>query len=132
MVSMPMSLVGWFRFNALSRQYFRLYRAEREKEKRQDRREKNVRTTPTRNEDMDINAMITTYNAVVSDAASERTGNEHRRKKSRVTRDVLDLCDETRDLKKKRYEADGAKDFKKANKRIQNAVKKAKVLSAKR
>ena len=27
----------------------------------------------------------------------------------RVTKDVLDLCDERRDFKKKRYEAEGAK-----------------------
>ena len=46
-------------------------------------------------------------------------------KKPWVTRDILDLCDERRDLKK-RYEAEGAKKYKKANKRIQNAVKKAK------
>ena len=40
--------------------------------------------------------------------------------------DVLDLCDERRDLKKKRYEAEGAKEYREANRRIQKAVKKAK------
>ena len=44
-----------------------------------------------------------------------------------VTRDVLDLCDERRDLKKKRYKAEGAKEYRGANRRIhQKAVKKAK------
>ena len=43
-----------------------------------------------------------------------------------VTKDVLDLCDETTDLKKKRYEAEGAKEYREANRRIQKAVKKAK------
>ena len=43
-----------------------------------------------------------------------------------VTRDVLDLCDERRNLKKKRYEAGGAEEYREANKRIQKAVKKAK------
>ena len=43
-----------------------------------------------------------------------------------VTNDVLDLCDERRDLKKKRYEAEGAKEYREANRRIQKAVKKAK------
>ena len=43
-----------------------------------------------------------------------------------VTKDVLDLCDERRDLKKKRYEAEGAKEYREANRRIQKAVKKAK------
>ena len=46
-------------------------------------------------------------------------------KKPRVTRDVLDLCDEWRELKK-RYEAEGAKEYRKTNKRIQKAMKKAK------
>ena len=39
---------------------------------------------------------------------------------------VLDLCDERRDLKNKRYEAEGAKEYMEANRRIQKAVKKAK------
>ena len=34
-------------------------------------------------------------------------GKEHRRKKLRLTKEVLDLCDERKDLKKKRYEAEG-------------------------
>ena len=55
-------------------------------------------------EDMDMDTMITTYNTAVTDAASEILGKERRRKKPWVTKDVLDLCDEGRDLKKKRYE----------------------------
>ena len=38
----------------------------------------------------------------------------------------LDLCDERRDLKKKRYEAEGAKEYMEAHRRVQKAVKKAK------
>ena len=48
-----------------------------------------------------------------TDAASEILGKERRRKKPWVTKDVLDLCDERRDLKKKRYEAEGAKEYRK-------------------
>ena len=47
-------------------------------------------------------------------------------KKPLFTKDVLDLCDERKDLKKKRYEAEGAKEYREANRRIQKAVKKAK------
>ena len=47
-------------------------------------------------------------------------------KKPCVTKDVLDLCAERRDLKKKQYEAEGAKEYKEANRRVQKAVKKAK------
>ena len=45
----------------------------------------------------------------MTDAASEILGKERRRTKPWVTKDVLDLCGERRDLKKKRYEAEGAK-----------------------
>ena len=36
------------------------------------------------------------------------------------------ITDERRGLKKKRYEAEGAKEYREANRRIQKAVKKAK------
>ena len=55
-----------------------------------------------RDEDMDIN-VIATYNTAVTDGASEILGKEGRRQKPWVTLDVLDLCNERRDLKKKRY-----------------------------
>ena len=70
--------------------------------------------------------LISTFNTAVTDAASEILGKERRRKKPWVTKDVLDLCDERRDLKKKRYEAEGAKEYRQANRGIQKAVKKAK------
>ena len=53
-------------------------------------------------------------------------GKECCRKKPRVTSNVLDLCDERRDLKKRRYEEEGAKEHRKAYKRVQMALKKAK------
>ena len=78
-----------------------------------------------RGEDMDVNTMITTYNTAVTDAACEILVKERDRKMPWVTRDVLYLCDEKRNLKKKRYKAEGAKEYREANKRIQKAVKKA-------
>ena len=77
-------------------------------------------------EDIDINTMITTYNTAVTDAASETLGKEVAGKSRGSPRDVLDLCDERRELKKKRYEVEGAKEYREANRRIQKAVKKAK------
>ena len=47
-------------------------------------------------------------------------------KKLWITKDVLDLCDERRDLNKKRYEAEEAKEHREEDKRIQKFVKKAK------
>ena len=43
--------------------------------------------------------MITTYNTAVTDSANEILGKERRRKKPWVTKDVLYICDEKRDLK---------------------------------
>ena len=77
-----------------------------------------------RDEDIDINTMTTTYNTAVADAASEILGKERRRKKPWITKNVLDLCDERRDLKRKQYEGEGVKEYREANKRIQKAVKK--------
>ena len=75
-------------------------------------------------EDMDMDTMITTCNTVVADAASEILGKERRRKKPWVTKDVFDLCDDRRDLKKMRYEAEGAKEYREANRRIQRQRRK--------
>ena len=72
-----------------------------------------------------MDTMITIYNTAVTDAACEILGKERCRKKPWVTTDVLDLCDERRDFKK-RYEAEGAKEYRGANRRVQKAVKKAK------
>ena len=71
-----------------------------------------------REDDIDIDNMITTYNTAVTDTASEILGKECHRKKPWVTRDVLDLCDERRDLKKRQYEEEGAKEYRKTSKRI--------------
>ena len=56
-----------------------------------------------------MDTMIITYNTAVTDAASEILGKERCRKKPWVTKDALDLCDERKDLKKKRYEAEEQK-----------------------
>ena len=72
-----------------------------------------------------MDTMNAIYNTAMTDSASEILGKERRRKKPWVTKDVLDLCNERRDLKKKRYEAEGAK-AREANRRVQKAVKKAK------
>ena len=65
-------------------------------------------------EDMDIDTMITTYNTAVQPV---RYLGRNVAKKPWVTKYVLDLCDKRRDLKKKRYEAEGAKEYREANRR---------------
>ena len=72
-----------------------------------------------RDENMDINTMITTYNAAVTNAASEILGKESSGSPKMFSISVWG------DLKKKRYEVERAKEYRDANKRIQKAVKKA-------
>ena len=79
-----------------------------------------------KDEDTDINFMITTYSIAVTDAVIEVFRKECHRKKGVVIRGVLALYDERRALKKQRYEAEGAKEYREANKRIQKAVNKGK------
>ena len=79
-----------------------------------------------RDDDIDIDSMNTTYNTAVTDTASEILGKECRRKKPWVNRDVLGLYDERRKLKKKRYKEEGAKEYRKANKRVHKASMRAK------
>ena len=59
--------------------------------------------------------MVTTHNTAVTDTASEILGKECRRKKLWVIRDDLDLCDERKDLKKRRYEMNTEKAKKKGS-----------------
>ncbi|MEW8543130.1 MAG: hypothetical protein AB2693_06305, partial [Candidatus Thiodiazotropha sp.] len=68
---------------------------------------------------MDLDSMITVYNTAVTDTASEILGKERHKEKPWVTRDILDLCDQRRELTEKRYEAEGPKEYRKANKRVQ-------------
>ena len=75
-----------------------------------------------RDDDIDIGSRITTYNIAATDTASKGIT----QKKNWVTRDVLDLSGERRDLKKRRYEEEGAKEYRKANKKVQKALKKEK------
>ena len=62
----------------------------------------------------------------MTDTASEILGKEFRRKKPWLTRNVLDPCDERRDLKKRWYEEEGVKEYRKANKKVQKVLKIAK------
>ena len=56
------------------------------------------------NEDTDIDSMITTFNATVTETASGILGKHRQKKKPWVTAEILDLCDKRRELRKKRFE----------------------------
>ena len=60
-------------------------------------------------EEADLDSMVTHFNKAVTDTAVELLGKQRRKRKPWVTPEILDLCDQRRDLKKKRGEQDGAK-----------------------
>ncbi|XP_052268247.1 uncharacterized protein LOC127869629 [Dreissena polymorpha] len=62
----------------------------------------------------------------VTEAASEILGKHRSVKKPWVTADVLNLCDKRRDLKKKKNDTEGAKQYKAVNQEIKKSMKKAK------
>ena len=78
------------------------------------------------NKDTDIESMITTFNAAVTETASEILGKHRRKKKPWITAEILDLCDKKRELRKKRFEPDGSEKYKEVNNNINWCMKKAK------
>ena len=62
-------------------------------------------------EDADLDSMVTHFKKAVTDTAAELLGKQRRKRKPWVTPEILDICDQSRDLKKKRGEPEGAKDY---------------------
>ena len=58
--------------------------------------EKFAPLTIMNNEDTDVDSMITTFNTVVPETASEFLGEHPQKKKPLVTAEILDLCDKRR------------------------------------
>ena len=78
------------------------------------------------NDDIDIDSMITTFNTAVTETASEILGKHRRKKKTWITAEILDLCDKRRELRKKRFEPQGAAKYKEVNNNIKRCMKKTK------
>ena len=77
-------------------------------------------------EDADLDSMVTHFNKTVTDTAAELLGKQRRKRKPWVTPEILDLCDQRRDLKKKRGEPEGAKDYREIKRKIRTEMKMAK------
>ena len=56
------------------------------------------------NEGTDMDPMITIFNTAATETASEIIGKHRQKKKPWITAEILDLCDERRGLRKKRFE----------------------------
>ena len=77
-------------------------------------------------EDIDMDSMITTFNTAVTETASEILGKHRQKKKPWITAEILDLCNKRRELRKKRFEPEGAEKYKEVNNNIKRCMKKAK------
>ena len=78
------------------------------------------------NEDADKDSMVTTFNTAVAATASEILFKHRQKKKPWVTAEILHLYDERRELRKKRFEPEGAAKYKEVNNNIKRSMKKAK------
>ena len=77
-------------------------------------------------EDANLDSMATHFNKAVTDTTAELLGKKRRKRKSWVTPEILALCDQRRDLKKKRGEPEGAKDYRMIKRKIRTELKTAK------
>ena len=77
-------------------------------------------------EDADLDSIVTHFNKAVTDTAAELLGKQRRKRKPWVTPEIFDLCDQRRDLKKKRGEPEGAKDYRETKRKIRTEMKMAK------
>ena len=63
----------------------------------------------------DMETLINTFNTAVTNTASEILGTHRPVKKPWVTADLLDLCDKRRELKKKKKDAEGIRQYRAVN-----------------
>ena len=75
----------------------------------------------------DMDTLINTFNTAVTNTASEILGKHRPVKKPWVTADLLDLCDKRRELKKKKKDAEGVRQYRAANQDVKKGMKKAKM-----
>ena len=77
-------------------------------------------------EDADLDSMFTHFNKAVTDTTAEIFGKQRRKRKPWVTPEFLDLGGQRRDLKKKRGEPEGVKDYREIKRKIRTEMKMAK------
>ena len=77
-------------------------------------------------ESADLDTMVTRFNKAVTDTAAELLGKQRLKRKPWVTSEILDLCDQRRDLKKKRGESEKAKDYRVIKRKIRTEMMMAK------
>ena len=77
-------------------------------------------------DDTDVDTLIDTFNSAVTESAKELLGKHRPVKRPWITPDILALCDKRRDIKKKKGETEGAKQYREISQKIKKSLKKAK------
>ena len=70
--------------------------------------------------------MVTHFNKAVTETEAELLGKQRRKRKPWVTPEILDLCDQRRDLTKMRGRPKGAKCYREIKRKIRTKMKMAK------
>ena len=73
----------------------------------------------------DLDSVVTHFNKTVTDTAAEFLGKQRRKRKPWVAPEILDLCYQRQELKKKRGEPERAKDYRETKRKIRTDMKMA-------
>ena len=77
------------------------------------------------NEGTNMDSVIPTFNTAMTETSSEILGKHRQKKKTWVTAEIFDLCDKSRELRKKRFEPEGSEKYREVN-NIKRCMIKAK------
>ena len=75
------------------------------------------------NQDIDIDALINSFNTAVTETANTILGKHRPAKKPWVTDNILKLCDKRRELKQKKNTTEGAKLYREANQQVNKGMR---------
>ena len=78
------------------------------------------------NQDIEIDALINSFNTAVTETANNILGKHRPAKKPWVTDNILKLCDKRGELKQKKNTTEGAKLTREANQKVKKDMRKAK------
>ena len=76
------------------------------------------------NQDIDIDALINSFNTAVTETANNILGKHRPAKKPWVTDNILKLCDKRRELKQKKNTTEGAKLYRETNQQVKKGREK--------
>ena len=77
-------------------------------------------------QDMEVDDITNNFNKVITETANDILGKHRPVKKPWVNEEVLKLCDKRRELKQRKNEIEGARQYREANQQVRKSMKQAK------